>query len=81
MMASFQEAKPHLSLGGEVAPLGAGEGAFFQIGASQRPPHPSLRADLSPKGRGEDSHRSVDLILRLSKDEVVSPISSIHLSA
>gem|GEM_PF-2305935 len=36
--------------GGEVAPLGAGEGAFSNFGARARPPHPSLRADLSPKG-------------------------------
>jgi len=39
--------------GGEVAPLGAGEGAFIQSGVRARPPHPSLRADLSPKGRGK----------------------------
>jgi len=36
--------------GGEVAPLGAGEGAFSNFRAEARPPHPSLRADLSPKG-------------------------------
>jgi len=39
--------------GGEVAPLGASEGAFPRHRARQRPPHTSLRADLSPKGRGE----------------------------
>lgn len=39
--------------GGEVAPLGAGEGAFPQHLTQKRPPHPSLRSDLSPKGRGK----------------------------
>src|SRR3546814_2832791 len=36
--------------GGEVDPLGSGEGAFTGCGAGGRPPHPALRADLSPKG-------------------------------
>ena len=39
--------------GGEVDPLGSGEGAFPKHRVKTRPPHPALRADLSPKGRGE----------------------------
>jgi hypothetical protein len=41
--------------GGEVAPLGAGEGAFPPHRAKTRAPHPALRADLSPRGRGDVS--------------------------
>jgi hypothetical protein len=39
--------------GGEVDPLGSGEGAFLPHHIKKRPPHPALRADLSPEGRGE----------------------------
>ena len=53
--------------GGEVAPLGAGEGAFSTHRTQTRPPHPNrirkrefgeLRADLSPEGRGEKARSS-----------------------
>jgi len=40
--------------GGEVDPLGAGEGVFPTHRIRQRPSHPALRADLSPEGRGEE---------------------------
>nr|WP_240230756.1 peptide chain release factor N(5)-glutamine methyltransferase [Devosia sp. JXJ CY 41] len=39
--------------GGEVDPLGSGEGVYPTRRAEKRPPHPSLRADLAPEGRGE----------------------------
>jgi hypothetical protein len=41
--------------GGEVDPLGSGEGALLSS-SKQRPPHPALRADLSSKGRGKKGH-------------------------
>jgi hypothetical protein len=43
--------------GGEVDPLGSGEGAFAKLNASKRPPHPSP-AGPSPKGRGEAALRT-----------------------
>lgn len=36
--------------GGEVDPLGSGEGACLEPGAKARPHYPALCADLSPKG-------------------------------
>ncbi|KFC62540.1 hypothetical protein FF80_03635 [Devosia sp. LC5] len=40
--------------GGEVDPLGSGEGAFPKHRARKKAPSPvGFAADLSPKGRGE----------------------------
>jgi release factor glutamine methyltransferase len=49
--------------GGEVDPLGSGEGAFPSHVTQERPPHPTLRADLSPEGRGEEGAERFDLIV------------------
>ncbi|MDB5530020.1 MAG: hypothetical protein JWR51_3123, partial [Devosia sp.] len=51
-MMEFRDGLFTSPFGGEVDPLGSGEGAFSRLGVWGKPPHPSLRADLSPKGRG-----------------------------